>query len=182
MKYPDKNIEMSARLKELMECLSGELVEARSLLEYSKSQKASLQSMVDNEYSEENVEHFNELTQGSDRTIGKLLDFEERRTQLLLELAPKIGIPIEELTISILAENSFRGKHPSYSHELRKLKTELRDVFQEIMKVSQINRYLISRSLSFVEDRIRVFASTSDTYERGKKGDIRLPGLIDESR
>lgn len=175
MNYPDKNIKMAIKLKELTECLSGELEEARSLLEHSKLQKASLQSIVDNGHSDKHIKHFNGLTQDLDRTIGKLLDFEEKRTRLLLELAPEMGIPVEKLTISILAEKS-----SAYSQELRKLKTGLKDVFHEIMKVSQINRYLISRSLSFVEDRIRVFTSTTDTYERGKKGDIYLPSLIDE--
>ncbi len=149
-------------LKKLVVVLNSELKAAQEFLEFSQKTNSSLEKL--------NFSNLRTSSENSPKIISKLLDLEDERTQILLNIAQELEIPCEKLTISELAKLV-----SPYSKELIAIKTKLAPIFQKIVKLSRINKYLINRSILFMDDRIRVFRSANgsvNTY--GGKGEINV--------
>ena len=149
-------------LKRLVVVLNKELKSAQEFLEFSQKTNSSLEKFK-----------FSDLrtsSENSPKIISKLLDLEDERTQILLNIAQELEIPCEKLTISELAKLV-----SPYSKELIAIKLKLAPIFQKIVKLSRINKYLINRSILFMDDRIRVFRSANGSVKTyGDKGEINV--------
>ncbi len=146
-------------LKTLVGILNEELKTAQEFLEFSQKTTSALKNFKSS--------GFEASVGNSSNVISKLLDLEDQRTRSLLSISQELGVPCQNLTISELA------KLPSsYSDDLIALKSMLFPLLKKIIKLSRVNKYLVSRSMMFMEDRIKIFHSTvttNDTYgDRGK--------------
>ena len=161
---------MESELKRLVIVLNEELKSAQEFLKFSQETNSSLEKLK-----------FSDLrtsVENSPEIISKLLDLEDERTQILLRLSQELGVPCEKLTISELVRVIRESPLQYFGEELAVLKLKLSPVLKELVKVSRINKYLVSRSLSFIEDRIRVFRSATSSIETyGDRGKIKEAGL-----
>jgi len=86
-------------------------------------------------------------------TIDKL---EVRRLREIEAIGIYLAVEPEKLKISIIAQ-SINGE---LSRNLVELERKFKSVLQEILKINQSNKFLINRSLQFIDKNIQVFFGT----------------------
>ncbi len=83
-------------------------------------------------------------------SINKL---EEKRLQKLEVIGIYLGVVPEQLKLTSIIENSPK----ELSGPLGELERKFKSVIQEILNINKSNKYLINRSLQFIDKNIQVF-------------------------
>lgn len=160
-------------VSELLSVLKGELEAGEELLKISKAQKFCIKNSDLNKL-KENVDNSEDL-------LVKIMNMEDERRRIILNISSILNIPCEKLTISEIIKNA-KSFNKVTLYELNLIKSKLSSVFNELMTFSKINQYLISRTLRFMGDRIKVINYNlvkSNTYGvKGLKERTKEPSII----
>ncbi|MFA5032247.1 MAG: flagellar export chaperone FlgN [bacterium] len=162
-------------LTELLVVLKSELETGEELLKISKSQKHCIKNSDLNEL-KVNVDNSEDL-------LVKIMNMEDERRRIILNISSILNIPCEKLTISEIIKNSKR-ENSMKVRELDNVKKRLSSVFNELMTFSKINQYLISRTLRFMGDRMKVLNYSlrkNNTYgAKGLREKTKEPAIINK--
>lgn len=134
---------MDNLLSKLIEILDKEYEEGKKLIEILDEKKKIMKSA--------NFNEINKNVEKEQTVVYKILNLEDDRAKIIIEIANKLNIQPEDLTISKLKDFA-----PMYKEKFSELKEKISNVFNKIIQLSQIDKYLIERSLLFIEDRIKV--------------------------
>ncbi|MDD5529916.1 MAG: flagellar protein FlgN [bacterium] len=162
-------------VSELLVVLKSELEAGEELLKISKAQKQCIKNSDLNEL-KTNVDSSEDL-------LVKIMDMEDERRRIILNISLALNIPCEKLTISEIIKNA-KSCNSMKVRELDNVKKRLSSVFNELMTFSKINQYLISRTLRFMGDRIKALnynLTKSNTYgAKGLKERAKEPAIINK--
>ncbi|ACL70464.1 hypothetical protein Hore_17150 [Halothermothrix orenii H 168] len=131
------------------------------------------EAIVDN-----NVEKLTEIMHNEQELIDKISDMEEKRRELLAEIAHKQGFEGDKISFQQL----FTLFPEEDKAELKELKEDFLEVLSDLQTTNESNRQLIEDSLkinNFTLQLIRQAAGKNVTYKKPGKKDEGSDHIID---
>jgi len=156
---------MEKHVRSLTSILEEEHALYRDVFELIKNEQSVLVN-ADIEKLEKNLLKQQKLT-------AKIHKLEKKRLRELEVIGIYLGALPAELKIATIAQNVA----PDLAERLTKLERHFRIILQEILKLNKANKFLIDRSLLFIEEHVQVFFGAIEDkglYHSGKSGKARL--------
>ena len=133
----------------LIEILQSQSVLYEELLESSRQKKAYLLN--------NNVEAIRGVTVRENGLIGRLQRLERERGALTADLAKRLGLPINGLT---LVELIGRIGDQAVCNQLSSLRIRLRGYMDELKAINEQNKSLINQSLEYIDFTMNLLRSS----------------------
>jgi len=101
------------------------------------------------------------------KELNKLGAIEKRRTELHTIISTEMGIPVEELTVSKIAEHS----EPDEKAAIKAIQEELTPLIKEHTEVNKENRRLIEDHIEYSQTMLELMVGTEDPLNNMYGGD-----------
>jgi len=101
------------------------------------------------------------------KELNKLGAIEKKRLALHKLIAAQMGLPDENITVSMIAEQA----EPDESEAIKKLQTELMPIIEEHAAVNSENRELIKSHLEYSETMLELMVGSEDPLNNMYGGD-----------
>ena len=108
-----------------------------------------------------------------DELTDRLRGLERQRQDALTELAVRLEIPAETVTVNALAQQLGEP----YSHQLRQLRAELLTIIQSVQEANQQNRALLADSIDLLKGSYQLLNRlTADSPVYARTGGVLYSG------
>ena len=163
--------------------------DAGSMLELLEKQHEILSGLLQIEHEKRVLilkgppEELDALVTSERKEIARLSQIEKKRALLAAPIAGVFGVPEQELTISVMVENS----DEELKDQLLRLQKDLVAVTGALTEINALNKELLEAQLEFTEIQLNLFVGTEDPinnlYGGDGKADVELrrsAGLFDK--
>jgi flagellar biosynthesis/type III secretory pathway chaperone len=151
--------DMKSLWERLIEILEKESALYRDILDLSRHKT--------NTIVEGRVSQLEQLTGVEQRLLLSVGGLEQQREEVVDQLARRLGIPADELNISVAVEQA----EDELKEKLVALKEEIENTLKDLKEVNDLNSELIKKSLEYIDFSINLIAGGPEdvTYD-AKKG------------